>query len=265
MLLTQEQLKELKINGYLIIRNVLTAQEIEQLRKVSIDFFTNESNPIIYIFSGKTKSNAMNAIPGLRFLLKNEKIAQIMKDVCGPDVRYAHHSDAHYNMLSGWHKDNYGDDDWAVGPEGETYHAYKMAFYLQDHSNNNYGLTVRKGSHLLRELNKGEVIDLHSKPGDAVVFDMRISHIGKEPDLFEKILKFIFRDPKTQAKLFERYRKMMGIPDKISVFFGFGVPNRFTQEHIDKTIARQNKQNKASNYTIDPEVVKNLEEVGLHY
>ncbi len=265
MHLNQAQLDELRTNGFIIIRNVLTPAEVEQLRKVTIDFFSNESNPIIYIFSGKTKSNAMSAIPGLRFLLKNKNVAQIMKDVAGPDVRYAHHSDAHFNMLSGWHKDNYGDDDWAKGPNGETYNAYKMAFYLQDHSNNNYGLTVRKGSHILRELNKGEIVDLHSKPGDAVVFDMRISHIGKEPDFFEKIIKFVNRNPKSQAKIFERYRKMFGVPDKISVFFGFGVPNKFTQEHIDKTIARQNKQNKSEGYSIDPETAKNLEEAGLHY
>lgn len=265
MILSATQLQELRVNGYIIIPDVLSPQEVESLRKTTIDFFTNESNPIIYIFSGKTKSNAFNAIPGLRFLLKNPKIAEIMKEVCGENVRYAHHSDAHFNMLSGWHKDNYGDDDWAKGPNDEQYHAYKMAFYLQDHSNNNYGLTVRKGSHLLRELNKGEIVDLHSKPGDAVVFDMRISHIGKEPDLFEKFVKFFFRNPKTQAKTFEKYRKMMGVPDKISVFFGFGEPNMFTQEHIDKTIARQNKQNKADSYQIDKEVTKNLEEVGLHY
>jgi hypothetical protein len=265
MLLSPPQLEDLRTNGFIVVKDVLSSDEVEQLRRATIDFFTNENNPIIYIFSGKTKSNAMSAIPGLRFLLKHPKVSRLMKDICGEQVHYAHHSDAHYNMLSGWHKDNYGDDDWATGPEGEKYGAYKMAFYLQDHTNNNYGLTIRKGSHLSRELNKGDVMDLHSKPGDAVIFDMRISHIGKEPDFFEKIIKFIFRNPKTQANIFERYRKMFGVPDKISVFFGFGAPNRFTQEHIDKTIARQNKQNKTSSYSIDKETAGNLESAGIGY
>lgn len=264
--LTKPQIEEFNKNGFLVLKNILSKDEIEKLREITIDFFTKKEDEVVFLYSGKTKPNALNCMPELaEAVFKNEKVIDTMKDLCGKDVRYGHHSDVHFNMLSGWHKDNNGDDDWATGPKGETFMCYKMAFYFQDHTKNADGLTVRKGSHLTRDLHKGELYNIPSEPGDAVVFDMRISHIGKKANVFEKAASVMLKSNVAKFRLFQGIRNAFKLQDKISLFFAFGVPNQFTDEHIQKNLDRQNKQNKSAKYTINPEVAKHLEVAEIDY
>ena len=264
--LNKTQLDEFNKNGFLLLKNILSKEEINKLREITIDFFTNREDEVVFNYSGKTKPDALNCMPDLaEYIFKNEKVINIMKDLCGKDVRYGHHSDIHYNMLSGWHKDNRGHDDWATGEHGETFKCYKMAFYFQDHTNNSDGLTVRKGSHLVEDLHYGELYDVPSEPGDAVVFDMRISHVGKRANLFEKAVNAVVKSNKTRFKLYQGIRSTFKSPDKMSLFFAFGEPNQFIEEHIDITINRQNKQNSEGKYSLNPDLAKSLEAAEIDY
>jgi Phytanoyl-CoA dioxygenase (PhyH) len=264
--LKKTQLDEFDKNGFFLLKNVLSKEEVNKLREITVDFFTKREDEVVFSFSGKTKPNALNCMPDLaEYVFKNPNVINIMKDLCGKDVRYGHHSDIHFNMLSGWHKDNRGHDDWATGKNGDTFKCYKMAFYFQDHTNNSDGLTVRKGSHLTKVLHDGELYDVPSESGDAVVFDMRISHIGKKANLIERGINTILKSGKARFRLYQGIRNTFKMQDKISLFFAFGVPNQFIDEHIDVTINRQNKQNTEGIYIINPKLAKSLEAAEIYY
>ncbi len=55
----------------------------------------------------------------------------------------------------------------------------------------------------------------------------------------------------------------MMIKDKVSVFWGFGVDNRFSQQLTKSVINRQNQINQVDSYTIDSETKSRLLKVGI--
>lgn len=59
---------------------------------------------------------------------------------------------------------------------------YKVLIYLQDHTNDNNGLTVIDKSHLIPEIyvNHTQKKTIHSKIGNIIIFDQRITHRGQQ-------------------------------------------------------------------------------------
>ena len=258
--------EELKKNGYTLFPGLLSSHEIQKLREACLDYFNNTSS-FIYYMGGKTQSDAMSRIPGIRFLLNHEAIVDVLKGVIGDDVRFLHHSDAHLNMLNGWHKDitGYVKSPWEKREGQNAFGIYKIAFYLQDHLNDNNGFSLRKGSHLYPDQGHGEVVDLHTRAGDALLFDQRLDHVGQQPNLLEKLMLRYVKTSDNSYTIFHRWRHLNGVKDKMSVFMGFGNSNAFSLEFTNNVIARQNRQNQISNYTVNPDVASRLDSVGIKY
>lgn len=258
--------EDLRTKGYTLFPGLLNANEIQSLRNACLDYF-EKGDSFIYYMGGKTQSDAMSRIGGIRFLMNNPKIVNVLKGCIGEDVKWLHHSDAHLNMLNGWHKDitGYVEKPWEKRERKEAFGIYKIAFYLQDHIHDKNGFSLHSGSHLTPDLVDGNLIDLHTKAGDALLFDQRLDHVGQEPTLLEKILIRFTGTSNGSYPVFQKWRKLRGVNDKMSVFMGFGNDNAFSDEFTKNVIARQNKQNKVSSYNIHPDVAERLKNARIAY
>jgi hypothetical protein len=97
---------------------------------------------------------------------------------------------------------------------------------------------------------QGQAGYVSSRAGDAVIFDVRLSHRGRTPDGVEFALKALNRllqrdrerdDPRLAAAE-ERYLRALGRDDRLSIFFTFGRPNRHTRDFAVANMARQDAQ-----------------------
>ena len=61
--------------------------------------------------------------------------------------------------------------------DGDTYGIVNVAVYLEDHEHNDWGLVVQPGSHRSASA-RGSPTSLRTRKGDAVIFDLRITHRG---------------------------------------------------------------------------------------
>lgn len=211
-------------NGFIILENVFSKDEIS--------VFKNEVKT--FINDHKTIRNAGGiTIPDfIRYkefentskIKDNNKIHETLKKIFKENnYRFCVHNDIGINRIVGWHKDKlngkYGKyesvDIWSE-QNGEKHEIVKVLIYLQDHSNDNDALKIVPKSHLLKNINTKEFIQLKPKIGDVLIFDQRITHRGMA-------------------------KQVKG--ERILVAFGFGKNNIFTDNFEKGTIQRQNDQN----------------------
>lgn len=258
------QNKELTEKGYLLIPNLLSVESINEYRQILMNYFENPDNHMNYSNAGKGVSNSFGFIPELKNLLSNKKIIDTLSNILEHDTFYLHHCDVHCNRLSSWHKDSTGyiKNQWEEREGKEKFKLYKIAFYLQDHSNNNDGLTVKEGSHLIQDLKSGKNIILRPKIGDAILFDQRITHVGKTFGLKDKIINTFFKHNQIKRTKVSSYiDKILGKKNKISIFWGLGENNNFSKEFALNIIKRQNRQNKTKQFDRYNDVKEYLEKV----
>jgi len=274
-----EYKQRLEEDGYVVLKNALNIEEVRLLRNIVLDFF-HDGN-FYYLSGGKARPDAL-CEPGLkaaRDLLKHKSISKVLKEITDGDVMYCHHSDAHSNLVSGWHKDSHSRayhnmDVWSE-TNGQTYGVYRVGIYLQDHEkggSNGYAIKVKKGSHL-SAASEGEVVEIFTEQGDAIIFDCRISHVG-ETDLLLKtwlgrFLKYsilqLLRNTKSAYRVRDWYHRRKGIEDRLSLFLTYGKRNSFTEEHMKSNMDRQVKQTGIGHHALPGDIVQNLKSVGIHY
>lgn len=258
----------LERDGAIVIKNVITPAEISAAREIVADHLSRHGSRLML---GKTQPNAAVAVPELEFLFTHPSIVSLYKTIYGEkNVVFTGHCDAHKNMISGWHKDSgesvggYFRGDYFAADDCKV---YKIALYLQDSAEND-GLTVRIGSHRNRSIAFGEEVKLQTKAGDLIVFDVRLNHIGRTPDLVERLLKNISRilnkgdrnleDPSVINRLASVYGKLAGREDRLSVFFTYGPENEYTYDFSYKNILRQKKQTSVVDTKLDSALVSSL-------
>ena len=241
--------RRLERDGVVVVRDVLDAGDIARLRDIVGRHLANGGRRIEL---GRVQPDAAAHVPGLERLFAHPNVVALLRAVLAGDrVVFTRHCDAHRNLLSGWHKD--------CGPGGsyftsdcfaaEDCRVYKIGFYLQDHLRDG-GLAVRAGSHRARSLDEGAPLYIASRAGDAVVFDVRLTHRGQAPDGVEFALKALNRlmrkstgeDARLPSALEAGYWRAAGRPERLSVFFTFGAPNRHTRDFARANIARQSVQ-----------------------
>lgn len=241
--------KALAIDGAVLIRGLLSHEEIEKARKEVRDRLVAGGEAIQL---GRTQPNAAILAPEIGWIISHPKIIKIFKDVLDEGMVFTGHCDIHMNMLSGWHKDSgehvggYFKGDYFAADDCRV---FKAAVYLQDATTSD-GLTVALGSH--RHVgHKGNVVWVPSKAGDVVLFDVRISHTGQLPDTIENAIKAASRiggqrkdrhDPAWATLAKQTYWKVIGRRDRLSVFFTFGAANKFTREFSEANMMRQSEQ-----------------------
>lgn len=213
-------------DGYCIIKNVFTKEEVQQFTNVIINYVNN--NKTIKSGGGITIPDFIK-IPQLKTVAdirNNKTIINVLNEIFnGNNYRFCSHNDIGINRIVGWHKDKlngeyakYETVDIWTKLNDETHEIVKVLLYLEDHSNNNDALKVIPGSHLARQIDPKNIQQLKPSIGDVIIFDQRITHRGMNKQL-----------PHT----------------RILVSFGFGKNNIFTDNFEKGTIKRQNNQNKS--------------------
>ncbi len=246
--------EKIQEDGFAIIENILSNREIIALRKSLKLFFMANGLPML---GGLTQPNAAVETPEISWIFHHPKILHAVRQALGQEeIVFTSHCDAHTRTLSGWHK----DDGMQVMPGGYFGHpmydqnkckVYKVAVYLQDHSNNDLGLTVRRGSNRLATYDQGEEVYLKTRPGDIVIFDARITHTGQRwvispNSRFHRPIKFLKRGLnklfKIDHKTTDRHIKSFCdrfFDERMSIFFTYGLPNEYTRLFAINNMKRQ--------------------------
>lgn len=216
--------QELLEKGFIIVKNVFTEEEVSFFRKISLEYFNNKGG-----FASSTGRAKPDWIKEDRLSLLYEKwryknMESIIEGLVGEKVEFVGHNDLHLNRNTNWHKDRLNDEarkfelnsPWET-IDGQTMKIYKVNFYMQSHLNNQDGLAVILGSHKTEEIDTSKnLIYLCPDIGDIVIFDQRITHMGRWSKGYDRIL----------------------------LCMGYGVKNIFFEQFKNGTEFRQNKQNR---------------------
>lgn len=214
--------RSLRDDGYIVIHDVFSREEISKMRESCLRYFSNDGG--FNNSGGMAKPDWIKeaSLKEVLDIYESKNIGGIISKLVGESVEFIGHNDLHLNRSVGWHKDQLNGEarrfqinsPWeTVG--GESMKIFKANLYLQSHSENSDGLTVRKGSHKYPEMLKGIVKQINPKEGDLVLFDQRISHRAN----------------------------WSGGYDRLLICMGFGVNNCFFEQFKKGTEFRQNSQN----------------------
>jgi hypothetical protein len=240
----------LRVDGYALIRGMFEPEEIQRLRDI-VGAHLEEGGARYSL--GKTQPNAAAHVPALGFVFTHPHVVALFRGIFGPrTTMFTRHCDIHKNMVSGWHKDSgetvkggYFKGDYFTADDCQV---YKIAVYLQDATPLS-GLTIEPRSHRTARIRGGDTLQLPTRVGDAVIFDVRLSHSGQLPDKVERFLKLLSRiwnkggrggqDPKLVTWLHDIYWRFLGRVDRMSTFFTFGRTNDFTYDFAAANLDRQ--------------------------
>ncbi|KGK41851.1 hypothetical protein LH51_11695 [Nitrincola sp. A-D6] len=153
-------------DGYALIKNVFTAEEIEHFRMLAYNIRFDQGDLL--------------ASKHLSMLVYDKRITNIAKAIIGNEIFYFGDSTCNFNgPITNYHKDNadrYNQDgpDW----KKEEYSVIRIGIYLQDHKSHSQGLSIRSGSHLFPDFTSGTPIYMDSEVGDVVVWSLKTTHMG---------------------------------------------------------------------------------------
>lgn len=168
-------------DGYTVVRNVFSAEEIGDLRRrtfAQVDLDRSQgrlyTHPYLPFKYGK---GDLLSKPLLQDVILDDRIIGIARQLLprGPLVYFG---DSVYNIgmgARGFHRDNIDQGNMAGPDWNGPYTLLRLGIYLQDHRYRSGGLRIKVGSHL-RE--SGQPILVDSEVGDVVVWNMRTLHSG---------------------------------------------------------------------------------------
>ena len=221
--------KDYKKNGYLVVKDFLSKTQVAEFRNL-LDSFLTKDNSISD--DGVSKmipgfADNYNELKELNVLHKEPKLIDLLRSEIFDESEFifAEHSDLHQNKTTGWHRDTYDyllkdrGNGTQAGLWSEECHIIKVCFLLQDHSDNDYGLWFKPGTH--KKGVKGPKQVAYTNPTDVIIFDQRIEHSGqtKKPQYHEK------------------YNQ-----NRYLLTYAFGLDNEHTKIHTLGATLRQNRQ-----------------------
>lgn len=145
-MITQKQKEQYYRDGFLLLPNVLTLDEVAWLRAF---FRPKFDSPHLLADTHHWLLDIFGRYPEVRWLCFHEPTLKIVRSLFGEDIVLLADSTIHFNYFGGWHKDT-GSFDLA----GHTffrepnYEMWGLAYYLQDNTPEyGGGLDVEPGSH----------------------------------------------------------------------------------------------------------------------
>jgi hypothetical protein len=236
--------EDLAANGYAIVRNVLTPEQVQALRLV---MKTHLKSAGWYNYGGKFQVQAMHAVPAVAEILTSDTILHLLQEITQPlDVVLTGECDLMINTTSTWHKDITHHPVYKDGRvfADDGFRVYKVAFYLQDQGEKSRAtLKVRPMSHRLAQGESMPVRKAAVRAGDALIFDVRIDHLGQMPTLGDRVLRKVLEKlgPKLHVdaqKTLTRARSTMRwlrhrTTDRMAVFMTFGPSEPWTLAYAE--------------------------------
>jgi len=237
-------------DGFTIVRNVFTKQEIDTLREAAYE--SRDLGP------GDLLSK-----PAMRHVLLDGRLVEITRQVLNRDD-IVYYGDSAYTITPGrpgYHKDNAdrtdrNAPDWKKDP----YTQIRLGVYLQDHYRHSGGLNVRLGSHNKVSNQLGETVYMRTRVGDVGVWSLRTSHSGGGT-----LLRFPrwWHPSPINAQRVPRIFISPPERERISVFAALGADDAHAERYVEylKTRTYMVRSFRASTY--DDEVYRLAKEIGL--
>ena len=191
--------KKFEEEGYLIIKNVFSPEEIEAFRADCYKQYELDTLKNLNFKFAKTNARSLRgdliSKKLVRKMILDDRIIHIVKELLGPDIVYFGDSAFQFGVgFRGFHRDNV-DREFNAGPDWDgDYTIVRFGLYLQDHSTFSGGLKVKRGSHKNRS---GKSVILDISPGDFAIWNLRTLHSGNAVRL--KLF------PKMPVDYFERF------------------------------------------------------------
>ncbi len=214
MRLTHQQINDFNEQGYLLVPNILSVEEIQYLRKRISEIFTSGEWQKSKFNSSQVLAEVYNYFPEFIEITLKKEVIEILTDLCQTQPVLMPETGIHNQFYTGWHKDTS-----TMQKSGENFHLkddcllLQCGFYLQDNSEEHGGgLTVMEGSHRTSDTfitndiehtffdkvkiktgiyseeknkkinpHKHKIVDIRSKAGDFVIFNMRTNHRATNP------------------------------------------------------------------------------------
>ena len=248
-MVTEADKKFFENEGYLIVRNVLSKEDIAFLRKRATEIFESEEWKVCQYNTNRTITDVYRYFPEIMRVSLSAKVVETVKALLGSnDVILTPETAMMTGFYPTWHKDTTTQEKG-----GHMFHKrpdFKMVrcgIYMQDNDEYGGGLSVFAGSHLVPDnflkgdflpertllyriknrlfpdkeednmkLNphKLKMVDIPSKAGDLIFFNFQTDHKGTLP--------------KSQ-----RIGDVPAHKKKIAIFDTFGVNNEPTKMYID--------------------------------
>ena len=205
----------LKAQGYVVIPQVLSHEEVRKARNILTEIFSKKSNyeGDLYRSSeegGSVYVDIFSRYKELRWILFNPKFIEGLSSTLGRDFVVLPDAAMHDSQYGGWHKDTTSQER-----HGHTFHyepdfqVVTTAIYLQDNSDEyGGGLEVVPYSHIDKNdpfVTKSNLIDrikkklmngrqhreakfknqfsVPTKAGDMVIFNLRLTHRATHPTI----------------------------------------------------------------------------------
>ena len=224
-------------DGYFIFRDVLSSQEVADLR-VAVARAAEDSRS-----RGMVLNPAGGDISPLGHLLNWDDIGYLIFDprllaiaralVQRDDIVYFGDSGCAYGtaLARGFHKDNTERVD-ASHPDWQSdYTLLRFGIYLQDHVRHSGGLKLRAGSHKQVDVATGRRVDVPTRPGDIVVWSLRTTHSGNVVKL--RGLTSLSLSPRVEQRL--PYWLAQPLEAKrVAMFVTYGVNDHHLQNYLRK-------------------------------
>lgn len=186
-------------DGYVLIRNVLSAEDVARAREVCNDNLLSDAEA-----ESEIEATALLQMPELTFMF-DERVLEALTTLLSGTLAYYPNYIARLNRFTDWHIDNGFFPKYLSAAD----HLYDPHFrhvqcvvYLQDNLPGlGGGLDVRPGSHRWatsdQSLDEDDIariysnsVSINSKAGDLIVFDGRLMHRGTPTDGSHKRPKF---------------------------------------------------------------------------
>lgn len=240
-MLNDEQIDFFHGFGYILLRKVFTIQEIEKLRSAC------ELHKKGEVLSRKE----------FEHILLDDRIVNPLKQLLGGDLVYFGESNISMVKRSRhMHNDSKNDDfDFS-----KPYPVVRVGLYLQDHETYSDGLKLRPGSHKkycvdkygvkrafnflkrtrnLSALYTGRSINVPSRPGDLLIWNMRIHHSGHAVRV--KGLKNHSFHPWIEERI-PAFFHHSNHKKRYVIFASYGAPSKQLENYIKNRVQRSNKQ-----------------------
>lgn len=227
-----EMQRALRTDGYVIVRDVLTLEEVRFLRAAVKEHLRTVDS---FDYGGKFLLERRDRVPHIEKIVVSDSIRHILARVTEPfKSELTDICDLAINTVSQWHKDiSHSIDIDGHAFADEDFRFYKIAFYLQDQDEMSRAtLKVRPGSHLSLFLTKLPEKAAVTRAGDMIIFDVRIDHLGQLATLTDRLLcrGFGMVGPRLGfdvQKAFTQFRSLVRwfnprASDRLAIFLTFG-------------------------------------------
>lgn len=218
-------------NGYVIIRNAFTEEEIDQIRAGTLnslakkrtqgDGFISNKNAAGNEYFSLPELLSISELADLDYVVLHPKITNIVQQLIGGPVCYFGDSTAQIGTGErGFHKDNV-DRNNQNGPDWQSnYDVLRLAIYTQDTHSYSGGMQLRLKSHLSADRFHGKPKNIRLKKGDILLWKLTVTHSGNTllPRVFPSFSRILPRITTHLPKWFFRPYAS----ERVALFISFG-------------------------------------------